>query len=103
MVMWLSSSRPYGSSILVVKFEDLLVDLRRELVRMMEYLKYPYTEKDLNCTVHSNMQGFHRNHSSGTSFEHYTNFEVKVINNQLQLAYEYLKDFNISYEKRTIK
>ena len=71
---WLDTRLPYayGSTILVVKFENLLTDLRMELMWMMKYLEYPYTEEDLNCTIKSNTNAFHRNHDHSEDNEHFT-------------------------------
>ena len=51
---------------LVVKYENLLTDLHTELKRMMEFLKFPYTEDDLQCTINSTIEGFHRKHKNVT-------------------------------------
>jgi len=51
------------SPTLVVKYENLLTDLHTELKRMMEFLEIPYTEEDLQCTINSTLEGFHRKHN----------------------------------------
>ena len=86
---------------LVVKYENLLTDLRTELIRMMKYLDYPYTEEDLQCTINSNTHVFHRNHSGYV--EHYTQSEVDMMYKQVELANKLLKNYNISYEKHTVQ
>ena len=85
----------------MVKYENLLTDLRRELIRMMEYLEYPYTEEDLDCTIKSNTGGFHRKHSK--YIEHYTQDQVDAIYEQIILANKVLKKYNISYEKHILQ
>ena len=77
---WLGTRLPYESTILVVKFEDLLTDLRIELIQMMKYLEYPYTEEELNCTIKSNTNAFHRNHNHSEDIEHFTQNQVDVAN-----------------------
>ena len=98
---WLNSSLPHNASILVVKYENLLTDLRRELIRMMKYLEYPYTEEDLDCTIKSNTGGFRRKHLK--YIEHYTQGEIDAIYKQIILANKVLKKYNISYEKHILQ
>ena len=67
----------------------------------MKYLNYPYTEKDLQCTIKSNLHVFYRNHSG--CVEHYTQSEVDVMYKQIELANKVLKNYNISYQKHVVK
>ena len=98
---WLGPQLPIDSSVLVVKYENLKTDLRTELIRMMKYLEYPYTEEDLECTIKSNTNGFHRNHTKPV--EHYLQKEADVVYEQIQLAEVYLKKYDISYDKHMSK
>ena len=98
---WLGPHRPHNASVLVVKYEKLLTDLRTELVRIMKYLDYPYTEDDLQCTINSNTLAFRRNHS--VYVEHYTQSEVDMMYKQIKLANKLLKNHNISYKKHVVQ
>ena len=87
-----------------MKFEDLLTDLRTELIRMMKYLEYPYTEEDLNCTIKSNTHAFHRSHDhSKDVVEHFTQSEVDVIHRQIQQVDRFLKNYKIVYKKHMLQ
>ena len=82
---WLDSQLSPRATLLVVKFENLLTDLRAELTRMMKYLEYPYTAEDIDCTIRqSNVNFFRRNHTK--HFEHYRQMEVDIIYEQIKLA-----------------
>ena len=101
---WLGTRLPHGSTLLVVKFENLLTNLRTELIRILKYLEYPYTEEDLDCTIKSNnnMSVFHRNHTN--SFEHYTQNEVDIIYGQIKLTEIILRNYNITiYDKHVLQ
>ena len=97
---WLNPDHYNNSFLLVVKFEDLSVNLRKELIRIMKHLEYPYTENDLDCTINSNTQSFHRSYSK--SFEHYTVNQTDIIYEQIRLVKDYLRKFNISYVKHVV-
>ena len=87
----------------MVKFEDLITDLRTELIRMMKYLEYPYAEEDLNCAIKSNTNAFHRNHDHSKDIQHFTQSEVDVIYQQIQLVDKFLKDYKIDYKKHVLQ
>ncbi|XP_065900782.1 WSCD family member CG9164-like [Dysidea avara] len=81
--------------ILVLKYENLLTDLHTELKRMMEFMKFPYTEDDFQCTINSTIEGFHRKHKK--TADPYTPELRKVVMEQVNLANKVLHHYNISY------
>ena len=81
--------------LLVVKYENLLADLHTELKRIMEFLNFPYTEDDLQCTINSAMEGFHRKHDNIT--DRYTPEQRRLVLTQIKLANEVLHHYNITY------
>jgi len=81
----------------VVKYENLLTDLHSELKRMMEFLEFPFTEDDLQCTINSTFEGFHRKHNNKKVINPYTPQQRKVVSAQVELANEILRHYNISY------
>ena len=100
---WLGSSLPYNSSILVVKYENLKIDLRKELIRMMKYLEFHYTEEDLDCTIKSNTNVFQRSHGHSKDIEYYRQSDVDLVYEQIQKVDKFLKNYNVSYEKHVLK
>ena len=87
----------------MVKFEDLKADLRTELIRMLKYLEYPYTEEDLNCAIKSNTNTFHRNHDRSKDIKHFMQTEVDVVYGQVQLVDKFLKNYTIDYKKHVLQ
>ena len=84
-----------------MQFENLLTNLRTELIRIMKYLEYPYTEEDIDCAIRqSDVSFFHRNHTK--YFEHYTQMQVDTIYEQIKLAEDIFKKNNISTYKKHI-
>jgi len=81
---------------LVVKYENLITDLHTELKRMMEFLKFPYTEDDLQCTINSTIEGFHRKHNKNIT-DPYTPDLRKFVMAQINLAKNILHQYNITY------
>ena len=73
----------------------MLTDLHTELKRMMEFLEFPYTEDDLQCTINSALEGFHRKHKNFT--DPYTPEQRRNVLAVIQLANKVLLPFNISY------
>ena len=86
-----------------MKFEDLLTDLRTELIRMMKYLEYPYIEEDLDCAIKSNTNFFHRNHShSNKHIEHFTQTQIDVVYRKIQEVARFLKYYKVDYKKHVL-
>ena len=96
---WLGSALPYNSTILVIKYENLLTDLRTDLIRMMKYLEYSFTEEDLDCTIKSSTTSFHRAHDHSNDIEYFMHSEVDLVYNQIKLVDKFLKNHNINYKK----
>ena len=80
----------------MVKYENLLTDLHTELKRIMEFLKFPYTENDLQCTINSTIEAFHRKHKKNIT-DPYTPDQRKLVSAQINLANNILRHYNISY------
>ena len=81
----------------MIKYESLLTDLRTELKRMMKYLEYPFTEKDLDCTMKSNTNSFHRSHDYSDT-KHYVPSDVEFVYGQIKMVEKFLQNYNVSYE-----
>ena len=85
----------------VVKYENLLVDLKTELQKMLDFLGHPYKEADLNCTTSSSAEHFHRNHSY-RALDKYTQEQRAAVNKQLKIANKALQKYNIEYQEEKL-
>ena len=83
----------------MIKYENLLTDLRTELIRMMKYLEYPFTEEDLDCTMKSNTNSFHRTHDYSDT-NHYVPSDVEFVYGQIKMVEKFLQNYSVSYEKQ---
>jgi len=84
----------------VVKYENLLVDLRTELKKMLDFLGHPYKEADLNCTMYSaSTEAFHRNHSYRV-LDKYTQEQKAAVNKQLKIANKILQKYSIEFQEQ---
>jgi len=88
--------RTTKTPMLVLKYENLLTDLHTELERMMKFLEFPYTEDDLQCTIKSAVEGFHRKHNKNFT-DLYTPEQRKLVSAQIKLANEVLHHYSIQY------
>jgi len=79
----------------VVKYENLIIDLHTELKRMMEFFKFPYTEDDLQCTINSTLEDFHKKHSK--VIDPYSPEQRKYVAAHIRVANNILHHYNISY------
>ena len=80
---------------LVVQYERLSTDLYTELKRMVDFLGVPYTENDLQCTVSSSSDTFHRKHHETTY--PYTKKQRELVLQKIQSVNKILQPYNISY------
>lgn len=87
--------KPSKRLVLVVQYENLRKNLDGELRRMLDFLEHPYNEEDIQCTVHSAMDGFHRNHTR--NFDPYTPSQKQFVLQQLRKVRNTLRIYNIDY------
>ena len=87
--------KPCRNPRLMVKYENLKSNLKPELRRIVDFLGYNYTESDLNCTVQSNVEQFHRKHTSG--IDPYSPEQKELIYSQIRTANGLLSQYNITY------
>ena len=80
---------------LVIQYEKLLTNLYVELKRIMEFLEFSYTEEDIQCTIRSSTEQFHRSHNG--HFDPYTKEQKLWILKQIHLANKILRPYNITY------
>ncbi len=67
-VSWLLNND--GHPVLIVRFEDLKTDLVKEVRRMLEFLKVPYSEEELTKRMMEDDGTFRRRHHE--VFDHFT-------------------------------
>jgi len=82
---------------LVVKYENLKSNLFMEVKRMLDFLEVPYTDQDIECTVKSNIESFHRQHHD-KSFYPYTPEQRQSIIDVIKEANEVLNQYGIDYD-----
>ena len=68
---------------------------------MMKYLEYPFTE-DLDCTIKSSTNSFHRAHDHSNDTEYFMHSEVDLVYNQIKPVDKFLKNHNINYGKNNM-
>ncbi|XP_065907634.1 WSCD family member CG9164-like [Dysidea avara] len=83
--------------ILVVKFENLKSNLFVEVKRMLDFLEVPYTDRDIECTINSNVESFHRQHHDKT-FDPYSPQQKQSILDIIREANVILNQFDVNYD-----
>ena len=84
------------SSILVIKYEDMLTDLATEVRKMLDFLQVPYTDKDIECVVNNKLESYHR--KKGEPFDHYIPADRQFVLDKLMSVETLLNKYNISYK-----
>jgi len=74
--------------VLMIGYENLVKNTSTELRKMLDFLKHPYTEDDIQCAV-SNAELFHRSHTKTVNpynpeVEKFVLNEIKKIDGRLQ-------------------
>ena len=81
----------------VIQYEKLSTNLYTELKKMLDFLGVFYTESDVQCTIKSTAETFHRkNHAQ---FDPYTSEQKQVILQEIQAVSKILLKYNITYGK----
>jgi len=82
---------------LIVKFENLKSNLFSELKRMLDFLEVPYTDEDIECTVNSKSDSFHRSHHD-RSYDPYSPQQRQSIFKVIKEANVVLNKFGVNYD-----
>ena len=84
------------SSVLVVKYEDMLTDFAGQLRKMLDFLRAPYSDKDIECVLNNKLESYHR--PKGVSFEHYNPADRQLVLGTLMSIEPLLNKYNVSYK-----
>ena len=73
--------------VLVVKYEDLKRDAMLQVMRILKFLKLPYTDQEVHQRITDGFNSFHRSHKA--EFDHYTPIQrwhiLRAVNNTISL------------------
>jgi len=81
---------------MVVRYEDLLKDVRTQLRRMLDFLDFPYTEERLDCIANNQEQKFHRKHDN--DFDPFTKRQRQTLLSVMNSLEPLLNRYNTSYK-----
>lgn len=87
---WLLHSQ--GHPVLVVRFEDLKADAVKEMKRMLNFLKVPYSEDEVLKRMTKDVGTFHRKHHE--VFEHFTHQQRDLVLASIRQVIELLRQHN---------
>jgi len=62
---------------------------------MVDFIGVPYTESDLQCTINSNSETFHRKHDH--HLDPFTKTQRQLFHQKIHLANKTLQPYNITY------
>ena len=80
---------------MVIQYERLSTNLYTELRKMLDFLGVSYTESDIQCTIKSTTETFHRKHDK--NFDPYTPEQRRLILREIQAVGKILHKYNIIY------
>ena len=90
VMAWLNATR---FPVLVVGYENLMINTYTELKRILDFVGYPYSKNDVLCAVKSS-EAFHRKHKKDI---HAFSPELQqIVNNDIKAVNESLLKHNIS-------
>ena len=90
---WLVIGRNHGRPVLVVKYEDLKSDSLTQVKRMLEFLRVPYSDKELEKRLRGDFKSFQRKHTN-SNFEYYTPEQKQFVKSMMLEALKYLYIYN---------
>lgn len=64
--------------VLTVRYEDLKTDTVAEVVRMLDFLRFPYSREEVEHRLQEGFTQFYRNHTD--SFDHFTSEQKLFVN-----------------------
>ena len=78
-----------GHLVLVVLYEQLQANPLREVVRILNFLHYPYSPEAVRSAVEEGFTSFFRNHTD--LFPHFTPQQISLVNDAIVTAAERLR------------
>ena len=94
---WLSQNST-STPLHIVQYENLLADLRGELVKILEFLDYEVPKQILDCAVKNSAGRFKRSHH--LNFDPYTQENKAAVNRYIRQASTLLERHGIRYNTR---
>ena len=82
--------------VIVIKYEDLKVNPSRELRRMLDFLRVPYTEAQFQRVVNNGYEKFKRRHSPQDDYDHYTYEQRAFVNSVIRTTHSVLEKYHLS-------
>ena len=81
--------------LIVVRYEDLMKDTRKQLQRMLDFLEYPFTEERLACIASNRVETFHRQHNH--DFDPFTTNQRLSLLHIMKMVEPLLNKYGASY------
>ena len=82
---------------LVIKYEDMLLNLKTQLEKMLHFLQVSYSEKQIDCVLNNELSSFHRRKNS-SHVDYYTQELKKLVIDGLKDIEPILNKHNVTYE-----
>ena len=79
-----------GHPVLVVRYEDLKLDILRQVKRMLDFLGFPYIEEELKKRMAEDFGKFHR--PPHPDFEHFTPQQNVFVQRTVKQTIKLLKE-----------
>ena len=92
---WFASAMTYDIPILVVHYEKVKENKILQVERMLDFLNFKFNHDVVAQKLHEDYSMFHRNHSM--QFKHYTTAQIRLVNNYIQKATRYLKQYDVNH------
>lgn len=81
----------------IVQYENLVADTRRELKKVLKFLKHPVSEKVLDCVLEASDGYFKR--TKHLNFDPYSQENVATVLRIMKQATPVLEKYNITYTR----
>ena len=91
---WLDQSKV---PVHIVQYENLVANTRQELQKVLKFLKYPVSEKILDCVLETSDGYFKR--TKHLNFDPYSQENVATVLRTISQATPFLKQYGITYTK----
>jgi len=87
----------YKGPVLIVEYEEIKIDVAKQLQRMLDFLEHPYSDKDIQCVVNKQMETFHRHRDK--QFDPFTGKQRRLVQNSILKIAKLLSKHNVNYKK----
>lgn len=97
IVKWYGSAHRLNIPILVVRYEDVQRDRLKEVTRMLDFLKFDYSQAEVEAALVGGFDDVRREHRD--RYEHYTDRQKHFVKSIIESTTQALQSMDVNHKE----